>query len=105
MIKVKNVRPGILIIADAELKLAPGETADVESISVQMERCLADGLLTQVDVEPEAKPKSKSSSRNATSKTESKGAADQPSAADASSSTQASDSGQGQLIEDNDGNS
>ncbi|MHB9037074.1 MAG: hypothetical protein ACYC64_10420 [Armatimonadota bacterium] len=70
MIKVKNVRPGILILADIGLKLAPGETADVEKISVQMQRCLDDGLLARIDIEPETKPKSKSSSRSAADKTE-----------------------------------
>lgn len=62
MIKVKNVRPGILVIADAGLKLAPGESADVENLTVQMQRCLNDGLLTRIEVEPEEKTKSKTSS-------------------------------------------
>lgn len=36
--KIKNVRPGILIIADAGMKLAPGDAAEVDTLTPQMER-------------------------------------------------------------------
>ena len=65
MIKVKNVRPGLLLIADARLKLAPGETASVEKLTPQMESCLEGGLLTRIEPEPEAKPRAKSGGKNA----------------------------------------
>lgn len=63
MIEVKNVRPGILLIADAGLKLAPGGTASVEKLTVQMERCLDNGLLARIDSEPEAKPEAKGNAK------------------------------------------
>lgn len=72
MIKVKNVRPGTLILADAKLKLAPGETAEVENLTAQMQRCIDDGLLARIDPEPEAKSKPKPSSRSSAAKTEAK---------------------------------
>jgi hypothetical protein len=68
MIKVKNVRPGILLLADAGLKLAPGEMASVEKLTGQMERCLEDGLLARVDTEPEAKQRPKAAAKNTESK-------------------------------------
>ncbi len=37
--KVKNVRAGIVIIADAGLKLAPGETVSVDKLTAQMQLC------------------------------------------------------------------
>ncbi len=61
MIKVKNVRPGLLLIADAGLKLTPGGTASVETLTPQMNRCIEDGLLTRIEPltgpEPESEPK------------------------------------------------
>lgn len=63
MIKVKNVRPGILIIADAGLKLAPGESRDVDELTPQAKRALAGGLLVQMDKEQETKSKAKPASR------------------------------------------
>jgi hypothetical protein len=68
VIKVKNVRPGLLLVADAGLRLAPGETASVEKLTSQMERCLEDGLLTRIDSEREAKPRPKGIERNTESK-------------------------------------
>ncbi|MCL4500207.1 MAG: hypothetical protein M1335_08275 [Chloroflexi bacterium] len=64
MIKVKNVRPGLLLIADVGLKLAPGETALVEKLTAQMENCLENGLLTRIEPEPEAKPRLRSGGKN-----------------------------------------
>ena len=49
MTKVKNVRAGIVIIADAGLKLAPGETVSVERLTAQMNSALDAGLLARVD--------------------------------------------------------
>ena len=72
MIKVKNVRPGILLIADAGLKLGPGETASVDNLTGQMERCVADGLLARIEPEPEPKSKGKSAGRGSGSKAESR---------------------------------
>ena len=70
MIKVKNVRPGLLLIADARLKLAPGETATVENLTPQMESCLENGHLTRIEPEPEAKPRAKSVGKNAEPRSE-----------------------------------
>jgi hypothetical protein len=88
VIKVKNIRAGIVIIPDAGLKLRPGATTSVEKLSVQMERALDDGLLAQMDVEQEAKPKSKTSARGSAAKTEAK---EQSSKPDASEESVASD--------------
>lgn len=70
MIKVKNVRPGLLLIADAGLKLAPGETASVEKLTGQMNRCIEDGLLTRVEPETEAKQRTRSPEKSTESKQE-----------------------------------
>lgn len=59
MTKLKNLRAGIVIIADAGLKLAPGETVSVERPSPQMQRALDAGLLARVDSEIESKSKPK----------------------------------------------
>jgi len=55
--KVKNVRPGILIIADAGLKLGPGEVVDISPLTAQAEKAIENGLLARVDAEPESKPR------------------------------------------------
>lgn len=59
MIKLKNVRAGIVIIADAGLKLAPGETVSVESPSPQMQRAVDAGLLARFDIDGDGKSKPK----------------------------------------------
>lgn len=51
MKKVKNVRPGVLIIADARLRLEPGEVLEVEYLTTHMEQALSAGHLTRVDQE------------------------------------------------------
>lgn len=56
MVKIKNVRPGILIIADAGLKLAPGESRDVEQLTPQAKDAIASGLLAQMDKAQDSKP-------------------------------------------------
>jgi len=47
MFKVKNVRPGILIIADAGLRLEPGRVLEVEELTPHMERAVSAGLLAR----------------------------------------------------------
>ena len=54
MVKVKNVRPGIVIIADAGLKLGPGEVADISSLTPQIKKAVDDGLLARVDTDLES---------------------------------------------------
>jgi len=96
VIKVKNVRPGIIIVADAGLKLAPGEVSDVEKLTVQMQRCLDDGVLARVD-ETESKSETKSKSKSGNRASESKKTANQATQAEEDSKSQVDDS-QGQLI-------
>lgn len=84
MIKVKNVRPGILIIPDSRLKLSPGETVEMSEISAQVQRAIDEGLLAKVDREQDAKPRAKAANRsqenNEAGKTEAAGTeAGQPS--------------------------
>jgi len=56
MLTIKNVRPGILIIPDAGLKLLPGEVAPVEDQTDQIKHCLKTGVLIQIDKEKADKP-------------------------------------------------
>ena len=51
MNKVKNVRPGVLIIADARLRLEPGEVLEVEYLTAHMEQALSAGQLARIDQE------------------------------------------------------
>lgn len=48
MITIKNIRPSILIIPDAGLKLTPGQSVDVDEPTVQVKKLLASGHLAQV---------------------------------------------------------
>jgi hypothetical protein len=118
MIKVKNVRPGILIIADTGLKLSPGEFVDVDNLTVQMQRCLNDGLLARIEVDTEEKTKSKTSStRGSTarkSETSKSGKSEKTESANSESQTAVSEqnadgeqaaTGQQSLIEAGDDNS
>ena len=59
MTKLKNVRAGIVIIADAGLKLAPGETVSVERLSPQMHRAVDAGLLARIDGDGDSRSKPK----------------------------------------------
>lgn len=70
MTKVKNVRAGIVIIADAGLKLAPGETVSVDRVTAQMNSALAARLLARVDGDGESKSKPKSSPKSEARKQE-----------------------------------
>lgn len=56
MLTIKNVRPGILIIPDAGLKLLPGEVAPVKDQTDQIKHCLKTGVLIQIDKEKADKP-------------------------------------------------
>ena len=49
MFTIKNIRPGILVIPDAGLKLMPGQTVDIEKGTRQIESALKNGYLTTVD--------------------------------------------------------
>ena len=56
MPKLKNVRPGVFIITDANLRLSPGETIEVKTTTSHMAWALAEGYLVQSDAtidEPE----------------------------------------------------
>jgi len=53
MTKVKNVRPGVLIIADARMRLEPGEVLEVEFLSTHMEQALSARHLARIDREDE----------------------------------------------------
>jgi len=68
--KVKNVRAGIVIIADAGLKLFPGETVSVDRLTAQMNSALDAGLLTRVDGDGDSKSKPKSAPKPAEAKPE-----------------------------------
>jgi hypothetical protein len=49
MITIKNVRPGILIIPDAGIKLLPGETVPIDKRTEQIDSCLKSGHLISKD--------------------------------------------------------
>ena len=61
-VKLKNVRPCVLIIADAKLRLAPGTEFETEAPTPHMEQALSSGKLVQVEKkeaplpEPETAP-------------------------------------------------
>ncbi|MHB1001946.1 MAG: hypothetical protein ACYC27_22120 [Armatimonadota bacterium] len=59
MIKVKNVQSGIVIIADAGIKMGPGDVVEVNNLTPQALKAIDDGLITRVDMEPESKQKAK----------------------------------------------
>lgn len=57
MITIKNIRPGILMIPDAGLRLTPGQTVEVGKATKQTEGLIASGHLARVDdAEVQAKP-------------------------------------------------
>ena len=49
MNRIKNIRPGILVIPDAELKLMPGQVVEVERLTKQIQAALKNGRLAMVD--------------------------------------------------------
>jgi hypothetical protein len=62
--KVKNVRAGIVIIADAGLKLAPGETVSVDRLTEQMNSAVDAGILARIDSDSETKSRPKSAPKS-----------------------------------------
>lgn len=48
MITIKNIRPGILLIPDAGLRLTPGQTVAVREPTKQIEGLIASGHLARV---------------------------------------------------------
>ena len=64
MVKVKNVRPGIVIIADAGLKLGAGEVAEISTLTPQTKKAVDDGLLTRVDIDPESRTRMRAPAKN-----------------------------------------
>ncbi len=59
MDRIKNLRAGIVIIADAKLKLAPGQCVPVETLTPQMQSAIDAGLLARVGGATEAKAEGK----------------------------------------------
>ena len=49
--KIRNRRPGALVIADANLTLARGEVAEVKEVTRQIESALVRGLIEEVPEE------------------------------------------------------
>ncbi len=49
MLTIKNIRPGILVIPDAGLKLKPGQAVDIEKGTRQIESALKKGYLAAVN--------------------------------------------------------
>ena len=49
MIELKNVRPGVLMIADGPVRLEPGQVVAVKSLTAQMEKALSLGMLARVE--------------------------------------------------------
>lgn len=52
MITIKNIRPGILVIPDAGLKLRPGQVVEVAVLSKQGEQLMACGHLVRLGNAP-----------------------------------------------------
>ncbi len=59
MLRIKNLRPGRLVITDAKLKLLPGQVVEVQSLSRQTEALIARGYVAQVSEGQKDKPQSK----------------------------------------------
>lgn len=54
---VKNLRPGVLILADAGLRLGPGEAAEIAALTPQIQKAIEAGRLARLDADtpqPEA---------------------------------------------------
>lgn len=49
MLTIKNIRPGILVIPDAGLKLKPGQTVEIEKGTRQIESALKKGYFASGD--------------------------------------------------------
>ena len=53
MTTIKNIRPGILVIPDAGLRLTPGQAAEIGKPTKQVEGLIASGHLARVGDPPE----------------------------------------------------
>ena len=51
-ITVKNLRPGVLILADAGLRLGPGEAAEIAALTPQTQKAIEAGRLARLEAEP-----------------------------------------------------
>lgn len=56
MIRIKNVRPNMLLITDAGLILGPGGVVSVETATREIERAIATGHLVRLGVPPAGVP-------------------------------------------------
>jgi len=56
MIRIKNVRPNMLLITDAGLVLGPGGVASVETATTEIERAIKTGHLVRLGVPPAGAP-------------------------------------------------
>jgi hypothetical protein len=62
MLKIKNIRPGILVIPDAGLKLNPGQVVEIEECTRKIESALKKGYLALIDTDrPDAQNESQES--------------------------------------------
>jgi hypothetical protein len=62
LIKVKNVRAGIVIISDAGLKLSPGEVVELLELTPQVSTAINAGMLATVEPQAQAETKSEAKS-------------------------------------------
>ena len=53
MLKIKNVRAGMLLVTDAGLVLVPGGVAEVPTATPEIERALERGYLVRVEAQQE----------------------------------------------------
>lgn len=51
MLKIKNIRPGILVIPDAGLKLNPGQVVEIEERTRKIDSALKKGYLALIDTD------------------------------------------------------
>jgi hypothetical protein len=51
MLRIKNIRPGILVIPDAGLKLNPGQVVEVEERTRKIDSSLKNGYLALIDTD------------------------------------------------------
>jgi hypothetical protein len=103
LIRIKNVRPGILIIADAGLKLGPGESREVEELTPQGKQALANGQLVQIDGQQEAKPAGKTAEKAQEAKTQAKAGSRKSEAKESGKSDAAKSEAAGATTEESEG--
>jgi len=56
MVRIKNIRPGIVLVSGLGIRLAPGGVASVERATAEIERGIAAGILVRLDDEMAAQP-------------------------------------------------